>query len=180
MLVSTCLCIIFLSLNAITHDMPQNPALSAGLIHMINNMNIVISFTAVGLISYYFRHASMTLEQQLETLANTDSLTGLYNRRRMQKMLEQQKSMPLRNSSDFTLIFVDIHHFKNFNDTYGHSCGDYVLSEVAFFMRNHLRQGDVLSRWGGEEFLIMLPIRISTERDHRRENTQGDCRTELS
>jgi hypothetical protein len=80
MLVSTCLCIIFLNLNAITHDMPQNPALSAGLIHMINNMNIVISFTAVGLISYYFRHASMTLEQQLETLANTDFLTGLYNR----------------------------------------------------------------------------------------------------
>jgi diguanylate cyclase (GGDEF)-like protein len=137
--------------------MPQNQALSAGFIHMINNMNIVISFMAVGIISYYFRLASMTLEQQLETLANTDSLTGLYNRRRMQEMLELQKSMSLRNSSDFTLIFVDIDHFKKFNDTYGHSCGDYILCEVAFFMRNHLRQGDALARWGGEEFLIMLP-----------------------
>jgi diguanylate cyclase (GGDEF)-like protein len=156
-LVSFGLCIIFFALDIMTHDAPQNLAFSAGLIRIINYLNIVIAFTAVGLISYYFRLASITLEQELEKLANTDSLTGLYNRRRMQKMLEMQLSLSSRKESDFTLIFVDIDHFKKFNDTYGHSCGDYILCEVALFMRNHLRQGDALARWGGEEFLIMLP-----------------------
>jgi len=156
-LVSIGLCITYLVLDIVTYDAPQNLALSTALIRIINYINIVISFTAVGLISYYFRLASITLEQELEKLAHTDSLTGLYNRRRMQEMLETQKSLSSRNRSDFTLIFVDIDHFKKFNDAYGHSCGDYILCEVAFFMRNHLRQGDALARWGGEEFLIMLP-----------------------
>jgi diguanylate cyclase len=156
-LISVGLCITFVALDVITHDALHSVALSANVIRLINYINIVISFSAVGLISYYFRLASITLEQQLEQLANTDSLTGLYNRRRMQEMLEAQKALSSRSRSDFTLIFVDIDHFKKFNDTYGHSCGDYILCEVAFFMRNHLRQGDVIARWGGEEFLIMLP-----------------------
>ena len=156
-LVSIGLCIIFVTLDVITHDAPQTLALSAGLIRIFNYINIVISFTAVGLISYYFRLASISLEQELEKLANTDSLTGLYNRRRMQEILEIQKSLSSRSGSNFTLIFVDIDHFKKFNDTYGHCCGDFILCEVASFMRKHLRQEDALARWGGEEFLIMLP-----------------------
>jgi diguanylate cyclase (GGDEF)-like protein len=156
-LVSIGLCIIFVTLVVITHDAPQTLALSASLIRIFNYINIVISFTAVGLISYYFRLASIALEQELEKLANTDSLTGLYNRRRMQEILEIQKSLSSRSGSNFTLIFVDIDHFKKFNDTYGHCCGDFILCEVAAFMRKHLRQEDALARWGGEEFLIMLP-----------------------
>ncbi len=156
-LVSIGLCITFIALDVSTHDAPQTLELSAGLIRLINYINIVIAFTAVGLISYYFRLASITQEQELEKLANTDSLTGLYNRRRMQEILESQKSLSSQNRSGFALIFVDIDHFKKFNDTYGHSCGDYILCEVASFMRNHLRQGNALARWGGEEFLIMLP-----------------------
>jgi diguanylate cyclase len=156
-LVSIGLCITFLTLDIITHDAPHNLALSASLMRIIDDINIVISFTAVGLISYYFRLASISLERELAKLANTDSLTGLYNRRRMQEILEEQKTFSSRSGSDFTLIFVDIDHFKKFNDTYGHCCGDYILCEVASFMRNQLRQGDALARWGGEEFLIMLP-----------------------
>ena len=109
------------------------------------------------LLAIYFRLASLTLEHELELLAHTDSLTGLYNRHRMQELLEQQTAMFLRNRSKFTLIIVDIDHFKKINDTYGHFCGDYVLSEAASFMKKNLRKGDVLARWGGEEFLILLP-----------------------
>jgi diguanylate cyclase (GGDEF)-like protein len=75
----------------------------------------------------------------------------------MQELLDLQIALFLRNRSIFTVIFVDIDHFKKLNDTYGHFCGDYVLGEAASLMKKNLRKADVLARWGGEEFLIMLP-----------------------
>jgi diguanylate cyclase (GGDEF)-like protein len=156
-LISIGICVTFVVLDAMTHDRPDALALSAGMISIMNYTNTVISFTAMALISFYFRLASITLEQELEKLAHTDSLTGLYNRRRMKEILEIQRSLSARTDLGFALIFVDIDHFKKFNDTYGHGCGDYILCEVAAFMKSHLRHGDALARWGGEEFLIMLP-----------------------
>jgi diguanylate cyclase (GGDEF)-like protein len=155
-LASIGLCLTFTSLDAFTHDTIQT-LIHPAYIKIINYMNIMVAFAAIGIISYYFRLASMTLEHELELLAHTDSLTGLYNRRRMQELLDQQTAMFSRNRSKFTLIFGDIDYFKKFNDTYGHFCGDYVLSEAASFMKKNLRKGDVIARWGGEEFLIMLP-----------------------
>lgn len=149
-------CLMFVSLNAFTQDTIP-PFIPPAYIKIANYTNIVIAFAAIGIISYYFRLASLSLEHELELLAHTDSLTGLHNRRRMQELLKQQTAMFSRNQSIFTLIFVDIDHFKKFNDSHGHSCGDYVLSETASLMKKNLRKGDVLARWGGEEFLIMLP-----------------------
>lgn len=156
-MISVGLCVTFIVLDAMTHDQPDALVLSASLLSVMNYTNTVISFTAMALISFYFRLASITLEQELEKLAHTDSLTGLYNRRRMKEILEIQRSLSARTDLGFALIFVDIDHFKKFNDTYGHGCGDYILCEVAAFMKAHLRHGDALARWGGEEFLIMLP-----------------------
>ena len=155
-LASIGICLIFATLNAFTHDTTPS-LLPVTYIRVINYTNIAIAFSAIGIISYYFRLASLAMEHELELLAHTDALTGLYNRRKMQELLERQTALFSRNRSTFTLIFVDIDHFKKFNDTYGHSCGDYVLSEAASLMKKNLRQGDVLARWGGEEFLIMLP-----------------------
>lgn len=149
-------CLIFVSLNAYTLDTIQ-PLIPLAYIKTINYINIGIAFASIGIITYYFRLATLSLEHELELLAHTDALTGLYNRHRMQELLEQQGAMFSRNRSVFSLIFVDIDHFKKFNDTYGHLCGDYVLSEVACLMKKNLRKGDALARWGGEEFLIMLP-----------------------
>jgi diguanylate cyclase (GGDEF)-like protein len=156
-LISIGLCVTFIVLDVMTHDQPDTYALSASLISFMNYANTVISFTGTAIISFYFRLASITLEQELEKLAHTDSLTGLYNRRRMKEVLEIQRSLSARTNLGFALIFVDIDHFKKFNDTYGHGCGDYILCEVAAFMKKHLRHGDAIARWGGEEFLIMLP-----------------------
>jgi len=96
-------------------------------------------------------------ENLLRDLAGTDSLTGLLNRRKMMEeaLIEEKRSQ--RSGKVFTFIFLDIDLFKKINDTYGHECGDYVLVTLAQILRSKLRQQDLCCRWGGEEFLILLP-----------------------
>lgn len=156
-LVSVFMCIIFIILSALTHGEVESEVFSGKLVPIFNNINIIISFTALCVISYYFRVASISLEKELEKQAHTDPLTGLLNRRRMRDFLEQQGTLASRNQSALTLVFVDIDYFKQFNDTYGHHCGDFIIGAAAEFMKNHLRKDDAIARWGGEEFLIVLP-----------------------
>ncbi len=94
---------------------------------------------------------------QLEGLANTDTLTSLANRRSILIKLKGEEKRYKRYGAKFCLILCDIDHFKNFNDNYGHDCGDFVLFSVANFFKNKVRNLDTVSRWGGEEFLILLP-----------------------
>lgn len=94
---------------------------------------------------------------KIEQLALTDSLTGLANRRNIINLMAVEVSRCERNGGTFSLIMSDIDFFKKVNDTYGHDTGDHVLQTLANIMRENLRQQDVISRWGGEEFLIMLP-----------------------
>lgn len=97
------------------------------------------------------------LKAQLEISAKTDPLTGLLNRRGMLEQIEQEKIRAERHKSHFSFIIMDIDHFKRVNDTYGHDAGDYVLREIAIHMKEFLRKQDILCRWGGEEFLVLLP-----------------------
>jgi len=120
-------------------------------------MNIAVNFSAFGIIGYFFRIASTRAEQQMELLATTDTLTGLFNRRKMLELIGQEVIRYQRDKKLFLLVITDIDHFKKFNDDYGHDCGDYVLQQVSQLMKESLRQQDVVARWGGEEFLIMLP-----------------------
>ncbi|MCI0653428.1 MAG: GGDEF domain-containing protein [Methylococcaceae bacterium] len=156
-MISVAMCVLFMMLDIYTHDQAPNLVLSSDLVSIINNINIIISFTALCVISYFFRLASLQLEEELEKQAYTDPLTGLYNRRSMTDFLTRQAALSVRNQSNLTIIFVDIDHFKKINDTYGHDCGDSILGAVANFIRQHLRKTDTLARWGGEEFLILLP-----------------------
>jgi len=87
----------------------------------------------------------------LEQMANTDSLTRLPNRRELNRLLEDY----LASRQTFTLILVDIDHFKLINDTFGHDQGDSILQEISDCLHHQIRAGDVIGRWGGEEFLIM-------------------------
>lgn len=98
----------------------------------------------------------LTLKETLEVYANRDSLTALLNRRGMNECIETEKSRFERNRLPFVLIMSDIDHFKNINDTYGHDVGDKVLVEISRILKQSLRRQDYLSRWGGEEFLILL------------------------
>jgi diguanylate cyclase (GGDEF)-like protein len=94
---------------------------------------------------------------QLERLTRTDMLTGLFNRRHMEQELTRQNSTAWRSGRENGLILLDIDHFKAINDTYGHAAGDRVLCEFARRMVGELRAGDTAGRWGGEEFLVLLP-----------------------
>lgn len=93
----------------------------------------------------------------LEHLSSTDQLTSLSNRRRLEECLEQKLKESKREESLFSVIMIDIDCFKTINDTYGHEIGDHVLIHTAHLMRESIRESDILGRWGGEEFLLILP-----------------------
>ena len=91
-----------------------------------------------------------------EKLAITDGLTGLYNRRKIEEKIQSRISEYMKNKLSFSILLLDIDHFKRFNDTYGHDVGDKVIIEVSSLLKNCLNDGDEIGRWGGEEFLVLL------------------------
>jgi two-component system, cell cycle response regulator len=93
----------------------------------------------------------------LETLNRTDALTGVYNRRHFLEVLETEHSRTRRGGNTFGFAMLDLDHFKNVNDTYGHLAGDHALVEVAKILCDALRLHDTCSRYGGEEFALILP-----------------------
>jgi diguanylate cyclase (GGDEF)-like protein len=93
--------------------------------------------------------------RQLEVLSVTDKLTGLYNRRKLDELLEDELIRRRRYQLDFSIIMLDIDHFKRVNDTYGHGVGDEVLIAVAQLLRENTRDADALGRLGGEEFVVI-------------------------
>jgi diguanylate cyclase (GGDEF)-like protein len=101
----------------------------------------------------------IALQDALEknkTLAKTDELTGLYNRRYFMEKLSQQKALAEREDSDFVLCFCDLDHFKHINDTFGHHTGDIVLQKFGEILRSSIREIDYAARFGGEEFVCLL------------------------
>ncbi|MBF0421296.1 MAG: GGDEF domain-containing protein, partial [Magnetococcales bacterium] len=96
------------------------------------------------------------LEEKLRILSYSDKLTGLYNRRRMEELLEKEYERARRYSLPLSILFFDVDHFKKFNDTYGHDMGDKVLEMVGKVAKNHCRTVDYACRYGGEEFCIIL------------------------
>lgn len=100
---------------------------------------------------------SQRLQSDLNDLAMKDMLTRVSNRRAMQGLLHSEMNRMHREVQEFSVILLDIDHFKHVNDTYGHDAGDFVLQWVAQTMQASIRVHDVVARWGGEEFLVLLP-----------------------
>lgn len=100
---------------------------------------------------------SQRLQSDLRDHAMKDSLTQVHNRRAMDQLLELEMKRAEKEVQDFSIILCDIDQFKHVNDTYGHQIGDQVLQWFAATMKKNLRAQDVVARWGGEEFLILLP-----------------------
>ena len=105
------------------------------------------------------------LVQELEGLSRKDPLTGLHNRRHFDMAFEHQCQQVKQHASLLSVLMLDVDHFKQINDDFGHDAGDAVLVEIARLLRHHLRDMDVICRFGGEEFIALLPAtsRVAAE-----------------
>ena len=107
-------------------------------------------------LSYKIRH-QQSGKQLAEQMAQSDPLTGLHNRRGFTEQAAAIWSTAVRNRRPLSLIMLDLDHFKDINDRFGHDAGDLALVQTARLLERTCRSGDVLARWGGEEFLLLLP-----------------------
>lgn len=144
---------VFLSLFAGSIDYRYR---YASMIPYVHTTNVVIAFVASALAAYHFRTSSRDAEREFERLASIDALTGLYNRRQLTAEIDKRLALAARENLALSLVLVDIDHFKAVNDTLGHDAGDAVLRAVANRLAQRLRKSDLVGRWGGEEFLLLL------------------------
>jgi diguanylate cyclase (GGDEF)-like protein len=118
------------------------------------------------------------LREELQYLSVRDDLTGLFNRRYMEETLEREFMQAERNRTPISIIILDVDFFKNFNDNYGHKVGDHVLIQLANMLAGNIRKGDIVCRYGGEEFLIIMPgasgIRAIERAEKLREKVEND------
>jgi diguanylate cyclase (GGDEF)-like protein len=126
--------------------------------------NVFIAFASFAAVSLYYQITTNEVEQKLRevnsrlvSLSRTDPLTDLNNRRTIVDRMGEEETRSHMNGETFSIIMSDIDHFKTFNDKYGHQFGDQVLISVADLLKSATRTKDVVARWGGEEFLILLP-----------------------
>lgn len=132
---------------------------------LINLLSLIVFVVVIFIMYIVFNKFSVEIQRNMKvitslnmkskyfhTKANTDDLTNIYNKRYFNKYLEDF----IKYKSKGSVIFFDIDHFKNINDTYGHQTGDKVLKSIAKCVREHIRKNDTFARWGGEEFIIVL------------------------
>ena len=120
--------------------------------------------------------ANIRLREALRAQSTKDPLTGLYNRRYLQETLDREIRRAIRSEQALGILMLDLDHFKNFNDTYGHDAGDAVLRETASFLVRSIRAEDFVCRYGGEEFVIVLPTADLRAAEARAERIRAKLR----
>lgn len=137
------------------HEIPPDNFMNAGLLSALaviagEFLVILSSFCTIWM-------ASDELQDELSEIARVDPLTGLYNRRAFDECCDTEFSRTLRSGTSLAIIMCDLDHFKKVNDQYGHHIGDEVLRRFAAILKDRIRQHDVVARFGGEEFILLLP-----------------------
>lgn len=161
--------VAYLALYMYASDHEPYFSLSEGAVQAFYVFNAFVVFVFLGALSYCFlleiinsQNVLTVQNQNLEHMAGVDPLTGLLNRRCMEDYLEEAMAKAKQKGNLFSLIMGDIDNFKKINDTYGHDCGDQALVHVAEIMKQCVRDGDAICRWGGEEFLILVQGNLGT------------------
>ena len=142
-----------------------------------SSINLLLNFTVVSFGIFFYEKSRQKMLQnvkylveikerqknELLILSQTDALTKIANRLKLDQVLEHEFQRAQRYKTPLTLIFIDIDYFKNVNDLHGHQAGDLVLQEFSQLIKNSIRATDTFGRWGGEEFLLILPETTSTQ-----------------
>tara|TARA_R100001443_G_scaffold14686_2_gene24547 strand:+ start:599 stop:1588 length:990 start_codon:yes stop_codon:yes gene_type:complete len=143
----------------------------------------LISFTVTcfitSLFAYLFAYRTLTQREALRTLATTDSLTGAANRRTLDEALIAAISQYKRNGAQFGLMLLDLDYFKHINDNFGHKTGDNVLMELVPILKNMVRQHDIVFRFGGEEFVVLVTDIGSADLDKLAEKLRAGVEQKL-
>lgn len=135
---------------------PVQPIPSDALLG-VQLFNLSVVFGMFGYLAFFYQRMVLTSQRKLRRLATVDSLTGLFNRRHGSYLAEKEISRFARSGQAVAFMLLDVDHFKMINDRYGHEMGDRILEEVGRLVPAQLRTQDLVARWGGEEFLIILP-----------------------
>lgn len=135
---------------------------NAANVFLENDLNVLTSFADT--VTAAIQNAQ--LHSEVQQIAITDLLTGLYNRRGFEELGQREINRSIRTSAPLSLLLIDVDFLKHINDEYGHSAGDRVLQEISICCRSTFRQIDLVCRYGGDEFAILLP---DTPIDHARE-----------
>ena len=147
--------LFLVSLPFLFQNTPSPRAFVNIQLHLVSAF-IIISFFFFAMYQQHLRLAKLSVDE-LDALANTDSLTQVANRRRLTELIKNEQLRFTRYHHGYAIILLDIDHFKRFNDHFGHDVGDRLLQALTGRIKEVLREVDCLARWGGEEFLVLLP-----------------------
>lgn len=153
----------YLGLNSLCNYFGPLTPLSAPDVRLVFWIHVCLVFGMFASISAYYRGAIVRSERRLFKQATSDPLTGLYNRGHFYTLASGAMARSKRTGESVALLLADVDFFKHVNDQHGHDVGDRVLQHVAQTIKNNLRECDSLARWGGEEFLALMPTCSATE-----------------
>ncbi len=147
----------YVALFLMMEHFPPFQPISQPALFLLQAFNATVLFAMVGYFVFMYQRLANDADEKLKLLATTDPLTGLFNRRYALETAMREAALFERGARDLSYILADIDHFKSINDRLGHEAGDRALVAVSAALRGVTRVQDVLSRWGGEEFLFVLP-----------------------
>ena len=126
---------------------------------LINTLlfNLLLSFVVITVVLFLVHLIIGNYRRQLEQMASIDKLTGAMNRQVFEHLFEHMMRSAKRRGQPLSVVMLDLDHFKRVNDSFGHLLGDRVLQQTVAMMLTGLRESDTLGRWGGEEFVVLLP-----------------------
>jgi len=157
MFLLTLLFAYYLGLHAASRGLGVMAPLSGTGLWIVHSFNVAIVFAMASYTARFYYGTVRRAEKKLVELATKDPLTGLSNRRNLLALAEHEIARARRTGEPIALVIADIDHFKQINDQHGHEAGDHVLSHVGALLMQLCRGQDIVARWGGEEFLLLLP-----------------------
>lgn len=152
-----CLWAYYVGLYVLMWYIPPLQPISNNALLGVHVFNLTVVFCMFSYLALFYVVTVTRAHSSLSRIATTDSLTGLFTRRHIIALTEKELARHQRRPSNLTLMLMDIDHFKQINDQYGHEFGDRVLDAVSHLLKNSMREQDFIGRWGGEEFLAVLP-----------------------